>query len=181
MTPSLHPRDLLLGLLLVALAVEGVRAVRGPPRLGSPHPAERCARPVEEEGRGVRCAASDGNSQAMSEAKSEDERVRAGDRLRGGRVLGRMAPARLRAFDVPVDVNRASLGELASLDGVGPKLAARIVAARPFASVDELASVRGIGAKRLERLRPRLMVSPVTHGEKVWPTVLLDERGRTDL
>jgi competence ComEA-like helix-hairpin-helix protein len=67
-----------------------------------------------------------------------------------------MAPARMAALGTVVDVNRASLEELASLDGIGPRLAARIVAARPFSSVDDVARVRGIGAKRLARLRARL-------------------------
>lgn len=67
-----------------------------------------------------------------------------------------MAPDRLAAWGVPIDVNHGTLAELASLQGVGPKLAARIVAARPFRSVDEVARVRGIGRRRLERLRARL-------------------------
>jgi competence ComEA-like helix-hairpin-helix protein len=70
-----------------------------------------------------------------------------------------MAPARLAAFAVPVDLNRASAAELASLEGVGAKMAARIIAARPFATIDDLARVRGIGKKRLDVLRPRLSVT----------------------
>ena len=71
-------------------------------------------------------------------------------------VPTRMAPARMAALGMAVDVNRATVEELESLDGVGPALAARIVAARPFASVDDVARVRGIGVRRLARLRPRL-------------------------
>jgi predicted DNA-binding helix-hairpin-helix protein len=74
-----------------------------------------------------------------------------------------MAPRRLAALAVPVDLNRASLAELASLDGIGPKLAQRIVSARPFDSIDALAKVRGIGARRLAALRPRLVV-----GQRPW-------------
>lgn len=40
------------------------------------------------------------------------------------------------------------------LPGIGPVLAQRIIAARPFFSVDELLAVRGIGSATLERLRP---------------------------
>jgi competence ComEA-like helix-hairpin-helix protein len=69
-----------------------------------------------------------------------------------------MPADRWAAWQVPVDVNRASVAELASLDGIGPKLAARIVARRPFASVDEVATVSGIGQRRLTRLRPRLVL-----------------------
>ena len=59
----------------------------------------------------------------------------------------------------PLDVNHATETELAGLPGVGPALASRIVAARPFAEVDELRRVRGFRLTTLERLRPRLAVS----------------------
>lgn len=54
-----------------------------------------------------------------------------------------------------VRVNSATAEELMRLPGVGPALAARIVAARPFASLDELLRVPGIGPKTLDRLRDR--------------------------
>jgi competence protein ComEA len=54
-----------------------------------------------------------------------------------------------------VRVNSATPEELMRLPGVGPALAARIVAARPFASLDELLRVRGIGPKTLDKLRDR--------------------------
>jgi competence protein ComEA len=57
-----------------------------------------------------------------------------------------------------VDLNTASATALDALPGVGPVLAARIVAWRTahsrFTSVDELGEVPGIGPKALERLRP---------------------------
>jgi DNA uptake protein ComE-like DNA-binding protein len=52
-----------------------------------------------------------------------------------------------------VDVNRASEIELAALPGVGPSLASRIVAARPFADVDDLRRVRGLRRSTLDRIR----------------------------
>lgn len=55
-----------------------------------------------------------------------------------------------------VRLNSASVDELVRLPGVGPELARRIVAARPFASVDELVRVRGIGARTLAALRSRV-------------------------
>jgi competence protein ComEA len=59
-----------------------------------------------------------------------------------------------------VHLNSANAGDLDALDGIGPSLAARIVAYRVahggFRSVDELDEVSGIGPKRLEALRPRL-------------------------
>ncbi len=125
---------------LVALASRfTVRALRPPGVLGRAGPAPPCEVPVERAGRGVACLARGAGFVA-------------GDRQGGGR----MAPARLAAWGAPVDINRATVDELASLDGIGPKLGARIVAARPFHSVDDLATVRGIGRRRLARLRPRL-------------------------
>lgn len=62
-----------------------------------------------------------------------------------------------------VDVNRASAAELEALAGIGPALAARIIASREaegrFGSVDELMRVPGIGPALLERLRPAVRVS----------------------
>ena len=59
---------------------------------------------------------------------------------------------------VPVDVNAAGVHELAVLPGVGPSLAAAIVADRDangaFRSVEDLDRVRGIGPGLLARIRP---------------------------
>jgi len=60
-----------------------------------------------------------------------------------------------------VDVNRAESAALQGLPGVGPVLAARIVAARgeaPFRTVDDLTRVPGIGAATLDRLRDHITV-----------------------
>lgn len=60
----------------------------------------------------------------------------------------------------PVSLSGATLEELDALDGVGPTLAARIVAWRQqhggFSSVDQLLDVPGIGEGRLEALRPHV-------------------------
>ena len=57
-----------------------------------------------------------------------------------------------------LDLNRAAARELDALPGIGPVLAARIVAHRerhgPFASSEELLAVRGIGPRLFARLRP---------------------------
>jgi competence protein ComEA len=62
----------------------------------------------------------------------------------------------------PLDLNAATQEGLDALPGVGPVLAARIVAWRTqhgrFTSVDELGEVPGIGPKALERLRPLVRV-----------------------
>lgn len=61
-----------------------------------------------------------------------------------------------------LNLNTATAEQLDSLPGVGPVLAARIVAWRtdhgPFASVDELDAVSGIGTKMLATLRPLVVV-----------------------
>ncbi|MGI9172962.1 MAG: helix-hairpin-helix domain-containing protein [Chthoniobacterales bacterium] len=53
-----------------------------------------------------------------------------------------------------LDVNTATLTELDKLPGIGPVLAGRILAARPFKSAEELRRVQGIGKKKYEKLRP---------------------------
>lgn len=61
-----------------------------------------------------------------------------------------------------INLNRASAEELQKLPGVGPVLAARIVAFReehgPFRSVDDLTLVSGIGPKTLDGFRDQVTV-----------------------
>lgn len=61
-----------------------------------------------------------------------------------------------------LNVNRATAAELERLPGIGPALAARIVAHReahgPFRTVDELVRVPGIGPKTLAALRDLVTV-----------------------
>ncbi len=68
-----------------------------------------------------------------------------------------------------VDINKADWPELATLPGVGRKLAERIVQSReqngPYADIDDLRRVRGIGARTLETLRPTCGRCP---GSKPW-------------
>jgi|GEM_PF-1237816 competence protein ComEA len=66
-----------------------------------------------------------------------------------------------------LDLNHASVDELQSISGVGPKMAQRIVTERargPFESLDNLAErVSGVGSKRIDRFKAA--------GLKVGPTV----------
>lgn len=67
-----------------------------------------------------------------------------------------------KQVDERININTATIGELATLKGVGAKTAQAIVDYREmfgrFESVDDLARVKGIGAKTLEKNRHRLVV-----------------------
>jgi DNA uptake protein ComE-like DNA-binding protein len=58
----------------------------------------------------------------------------------------------------PIDINSATEQELRQLPGIGATLAPRIIEARPFHSVDDLKRVRGIKDKKLNELRPYIIV-----------------------
>ena len=68
------------------------------------------------------------------------------------------APAHALAAGRKISLNHASRGELELLPRVGPAMARRIIAGRPYASVEDLDRVKGIGPATLEKLRP--LVSP---------------------
>jgi DNA uptake protein ComE-like DNA-binding protein len=53
-----------------------------------------------------------------------------------------------------LEINTATDKELKMIPGVGPVMAARIIAARPFRSVDDPKNVNGIGDKKYEIIRP---------------------------
>ncbi|HOU41043.1 MAG TPA: helix-hairpin-helix domain-containing protein [Promineifilum sp.] len=65
------------------------------------------------------------------------------------RAFGATAPA----ADPRLNLNTATAGQLRQLPGIGPVLAAAIIAARPLASVDDLLRVPGIGPRRLAAVR----------------------------
>ena len=58
------------------------------------------------------------------------------------------------AFGARLDVNTATSEALQGIPGIGPVLAERIIAARPYQSADDLATVKGIGKTRYEEVRP---------------------------
>ncbi len=57
-----------------------------------------------------------------------------------------------------IDLNAATEDELRTVPGIGPVLARRIIAGRPYYRVDGLGKVTGIGAKRLSQIRPFVRV-----------------------
>jgi|GEM_PF-3012594 len=66
----------------------------------------------------------------------------------------------VEAILAPIDVNHASSRDLTRLPRIGPALAARIIAHRPFSDVEDLARVPGIGPRTIERLREHVVIGP---------------------
>jgi len=56
------------------------------------------------------------------------------------------------------DLNTASQEDLESIPEVGPAIASRIIAGRPYKNVDELLKVKGIGKKKLKKIRSYLIL-----------------------
>jgi competence protein ComEA len=145
--------------LLVALAIL--------PRADSPEPPPplRCARAVVVDGvlrcddeapRTIADVCGPLHAAAASPIEGGDAIDRFAVCMRHDRV-GRMAPEDLAGLAQKVDINHADAAELEGLPGIGPSLAARVIAARPFATVDDLAEVRGIGPATIDRLRPHIV------------------------
>ncbi|MCS6915019.1 MAG: helix-hairpin-helix domain-containing protein [Myxococcales bacterium] len=116
-----------------------------PPALGPAAPAPSCPVPVLEPGVGLRCL----EPTAAARLGPGDVSVTYGP-------PGRMAPARLLAVGVRIDVNRAPATELEALPGIGPHGARRLIGARPLRHRGDLVRVLG----------PRL-------SERIWPHVAL--------
>jgi competence ComEA-like helix-hairpin-helix protein len=70
-------------------------------------------------------------------------------------------PVSVSATPSLIDVNSASYEELQKLPRIGPKLAERIIAHRPYKNLDDLDKVPGIGPETMKQLRPLITVGPV--------------------
>ena len=96
-----------------------------------------------------------GRVDAARDRRSEQARRPADPRPRPARAQPRPTGV--------VDLNTASAGDIEDLPGIGPALAARIVAVRDslhgFRALDVLCGVRGIGPALIERLKPRVTLS----------------------
>src|SRR5947208_4843878 len=53
-----------------------------------------------------------------------------------------------------IDINKATEKEMKMIPGIGPVVAGRIIAARPFRTADDLKKVSGIGDKKYAQIRP---------------------------
>lgn len=89
-------------------------------------------------------------------------------RVRGARVgrrsrSGFSADAAAEDVAGAIDVNRADVEELTALPGIGPVLAARIVAYRdsagPFRTLSDLTAVTGIGPATIARVAGRVLIN----------------------
>jgi competence ComEA-like helix-hairpin-helix protein len=57
-----------------------------------------------------------------------------------------------------VDINTASVAQLRTVKGIGPKKAEAIIAGRPYNSVDDLRKIKGVGSKTLDKWREQICV-----------------------
>ncbi len=73
-----------------------------------------------------------------------------------------------------VDLNTADREALIALPGIGPALADRILAARPFRDLDDLQRVSGVGPALLARLEGQVTVTPVATAEEEEETPLVE-------
>jgi competence protein ComEA len=75
---------------------------------------------------------------------------------------GRAKP-QVASAAAPVNLNTASVSEIATLPGIGPKAAERIVEYRQknggFKKIEELMKVKGIGEKSFLKLKPLITVT----------------------
>jgi competence ComEA-like helix-hairpin-helix protein len=96
-----------------------------------------------------------------------DTRLASGSRVeideKGGYRLGRMSGDTLMTLGLALDLNTATSEDLDALPGIGPVLAKRIVDYRqahgPFRKIEDLEQVSGIGPKKLEKIKPYLIIT----------------------
>ena len=81
----------------------------------------------------------------------------------GSYQVGRMNGPQLLTLGLALDLNRANQQDMEALPGIGPVLAGRILDYRqshgPFKNIDDLENVSGIGPKKLEKMKPYLVIS----------------------
>jgi competence protein ComEA len=77
-----------------------------------------------------------------------------------------VSPAAKQPPAKPLNLNAATADQLAQLPGIGPKTAQSIVdfrkASGPFRRVEDLLAIRGISRRKLEAIRPYVVVGPAS-------------------
>lgn len=116
----------------------------------------------------TRDLAGDSSGEAQAELASTDDSASSVSPSPSGLVPDRRQPtevAQKRFAKGRLDLNRATMQDLHTLPGIGPKLAERIMKHRQlvgaFHSPDDLRGVKGIGKKTFERIRPLVTVTPI--------------------
>jgi competence protein ComEA len=106
-------------------------------------------------------------SGAAGTAPASPGQITSGSRLEispdGHYQLARLAGAQLLTLGLALDLNNATAADLQALPGLGPVLAQRIIDYReqhgPFKKIYDLEQVSGIGPKKLEKLKPHLIIT----------------------
>jgi competence protein ComEA len=105
---------------------------------------------------------------APGTAPEPDKPIASGSRIEvtpeGGYRLAAMSGDQLLTLGLAIDLNRASAEDLAAVPGIGPALAQRIVEYRQahgsFQKIEDLEEkVLGFGAKKVEKIKPFLIVA----------------------
>ena len=85
-------------------------------------------------------------------------------------VVGESTDVPIEIEPKTVDVNRAAIGELRVLPGIGAVRAEAIVLERvrngPFRRIEDLDRVDGLGPETIEELRPFVRVGGADHGPR---------------
>ncbi len=74
--------------------------------------------------------------------------------IAGNAALGSATPNQAVPSGERINLNSATQAQIEGLPGVGPKMAERILKARPFSSLKDLDAVKGIGPSMLKKLEP---------------------------
>lgn len=121
---------------------------------------------VELRGLGLHCLdAAEGRGLRAGDVVPVDED---GRRVHG--APGRMAAGRWLVAGLRIDLNQATADELAALPEIGPALAERIIAGRPYLRSEDLRRVAGISPRRLARLLHFIVVARAGGGSGQGPT-----------